>query len=141
MRRAGRKLIPEPIQIDTFAPGHEALHVGAAETEVPKQRILENLFPGADPQGLSASIITSRVVRSWCASANANATMLPMSWPTTSAPDVQGTHDTRDVFGLVFFVKPLLAVAESHAAQVRRDDRMVTHEIRRQRRHMSPVSP
>src|SRR5215218_5832466 len=45
--RRGRKLIPEPVEVDPLAPSNEALHVRPAEAEVPKQRVLEDLLPGS----------------------------------------------------------------------------------------------
>src|SRR5262249_17801810 len=46
--RPGRELVPEAVEIDALAAGDEALHVGAAEAEMPEQRVLEYLLPWAD---------------------------------------------------------------------------------------------
>src|SRR5262245_2285168 len=48
--RVRRKLVPEAIEIDTLAPGDQALHVGAAKAEMPQQWVLEKLLPGPDPR-------------------------------------------------------------------------------------------
>src|SRR5882724_10855442 len=46
--RVRGKLVPKSIKIDALAPGDEALHVGAAESEVPKERVLEDFLPRPD---------------------------------------------------------------------------------------------
>src|SRR5262245_61689710 len=44
----GREFIPEAIEIDALTASHQAFHVRAAESEVPKQRVLQNFFPWTD---------------------------------------------------------------------------------------------
>ncbi len=46
--RIGRELVPEAVEVDPLAALHEPFHVRAAEAEVPEQRVLQNLVPGAD---------------------------------------------------------------------------------------------
>src|SRR5438128_2475141 len=46
--RIGRELVPEAVQVDALATGHQALHVRPAEAEVPEQGVLEDLLPRPD---------------------------------------------------------------------------------------------
>ena len=69
--------------------------------------------------------------------------MLPMSCVTSSAfCDLQRVEHARDVVRLLLLVVAAVRLRrEPHAAQVGHDDRVVFDERRRERPHMSPVSP
>src|SRR4051812_18962067 len=42
------ELVPKTVEIDALATGNEPFHIRAAEAEMPEQRVLEDLLPGAD---------------------------------------------------------------------------------------------
>ncbi len=48
MRGVGGELVPEAVEVDALAARDEALHVGAAEPEMPEQRVFQDLVPGPD---------------------------------------------------------------------------------------------
>jgi hypothetical protein len=64
--------------------------------------------------GGGASIITRRVVRSGREAANAKATMLPISWPTTSSWSIFSASSTPATSAAcVFLVKPPVGIADN----------------------------
>src|SRR5262245_44008386 len=129
MRGISGKFIPEAIEINTLTPANQALHVRTAETEMPKKRTFQHLFPGAnarhrrihhdefvDPlwmgDGESESNHVANVVRHHVGAFN-----------------MQRIHYANNVFGLVFLGETIRSDRRKpHSAEIWRDDRVIAHK-------------
>ena len=128
-----------------LAPRHQTLHVGSAKTEMPEERVLEDLLPGTDTRRRGASIRTSfrHPARIFRRGRHRAVTMLPISCATTSTLPIFSSSRTAVISPpCVFLSYPAAGWSERPIpAQIGRHDRVRPDQGRRERRpHVSGLA-
>ena len=142
MRWIGGELVPEAVEINALATSHQALHVGPAEAEMPEQRILQNVVPWPDARHWRIHHHEARGATLVCCGEGEGHHVADVVADYIGLANVQRVEHTSDVFGLVLFGEAVgSGCRQAHAPQVRRDDRVIAHQFRGERRpHVAGIA-
>jgi len=104
----GRKLIPEPVQVDAFAALDQPLDVRAAEIEVPQSGAANDLVPRAYSGQRSIDNDPARHPRRKLCSQRIADHIADVMRDESGIRELQRVHHLRDIVGLRFLVVSVL---------------------------------